>query len=102
MKHHQLKKTDPVILEAVGGMFGRTICLRFREGMLVMNHKPGTPKDKICMVHADFQPEDHHFFTVRNIFYKKYGTELVEVESICKFAGQEFSGSINKQLKLCL
>lgn len=86
-----IKKNDPVLRFLLGrGLFGRVMPVRFRDGKYaVFQHVPGTPKDRMEVTFQTCDLGDGDLLLARQLFFHRYGTELVKVKLVRNFVPVE-------------
>lgn len=90
----EIKKNDPTLLSATGrtGFFGGVLAIRFGTDFVVVQNVKGHPKGTPILSFCDMDLTDDHFRMIRQLYLKKYGTELEKLVSVYNFAGATQNG----------
>lgn len=94
MKTRTVKKNNPALLSATGrtGFFGGVLAIRFGMDFVVLQNVKGHPKGSPVLSFCGTELSEDHFRIIRQLYLKKYGTELGTLKSVYNFAGATQNG----------
>lgn len=66
--------------------------VQFGENFIVLQNTRGRPRSEAIIGYADFEFTDDEIFKLQQLYFKRYGTELVNLVSVSDFCGSNKGG----------
>lgn len=92
-KMRVVRKNNKKLLERRGkGFWGRVLVVQFGDNYLVLQNKRGAGRDTAVMTYRDFEPTENEIYRLRQLYLKKYKSELGKLISFDQFCGSVQNG----------